>query len=111
MFINFDASGRPPQSLAARIVGAAFAVVAFGAVLMGAVVLFVGAVLAALAFWGYFWWKTRVLRRTMREQMKAQRFEPPGANINTNAPGHAPGKATIIEGEAVRVEEDRLRLK
>lgn len=111
MFINFNTRGRPPQSLATRIVGAVFAVLVIGAVMMGAVVLFAVTVVAALAFWGYFWWKTRALRRAMREQIRTQEFEPPGGNGNGNASGHVPGNAEIIEGEAVRVEEDRPSLK
>ena len=100
MFINFNPSGRP-QSLVTRIVGAVIAALAFGAALMGAAVLFVGVAVAALAFWGYFWWKTRALRRPMREQGPSQGF----------GSGHASGRVNIIEGEAVRVDEDRERLE
>jgi hypothetical protein len=62
------------------LAGAALLVlgVMFSAVLL--VVLVVG----GLAAWAYFWWKTRELRRTLRER-------PPD--------GH------VIEGEAVIVEE------
>ncbi|MDR2112609.1 MAG: hypothetical protein LBQ62_05860, partial [Candidatus Accumulibacter sp.] len=61
MRINFEPPGRP-QGLVARIVGAVFAVVAFGVAMMFSVVLFALLALAALLFWGYFWWKTRALR-------------------------------------------------
>jgi hypothetical protein len=109
MFINFNTSGRAPQSLATRIVGAIFAVLVIGAVMMGAVVLFAVTVVAALVFWAYFWWKTRALRRALREQAQTQEFRPFGGD--GNASGHVPGNAEIIEGEAVRVEEDRPLLK
>jgi plastocyanin domain-containing protein len=95
MRIHFDA----PQSLAARIVAGVLAVLAAGAALMFSVVILAGLALAGLAFWGYFWWKTRALRRTAREPMRAQGFGTPG--------GKTPGGADVIEGEAVRVNEDR----
>ena len=104
---DFDPSGRPPQSLAARIVGAVCAVIAFGVALMFSAVVFVGLALAALAFWGYFWWKTRALRRAMQEQMRTQGFEPPPGD----APRNAPGEANVIEGESVRVDEERKRIE
>ena len=53
------------------------------------VVLAVIAVLG-LAVWGYLWWKTRKLRRAMRE--------------------HAPD-GQIIDGEAIVVEDYRVRTK
>ncbi|MDR0576156.1 MAG: hypothetical protein LBI87_01115 [Candidatus Accumulibacter sp.] len=102
MFISFDSSGRP-KSLLARIAGALCAALAFAVALMFSLVLFAVLALAALAFWGYWRWKTRALR----EAMRGQRFEMPGGN----AANDAPRGATIIEGEAVRVEEDRPRLK
>ena len=53
------------------------------------VVLAVVAVLG-LAVWGYVWWKTRKLRRAMREQAAA---------------------GQVIDGEAIVVEEYRARTK
>ncbi|MDR3221511.1 MAG: hypothetical protein LBU46_05825 [Candidatus Accumulibacter sp.] len=107
MLINFNAPGTPPRSLAARIVGAVFAVLAIGAAMMFSVVLFAGLALAALALWGYLWWKTRALRRTLREEMRAQGFATP----NDDFPHRATGGANVIEGEAVRVEEEVKRLE
>lgn len=52
--------------------------------LMFSVVLLAVLVVAGLAAWAYFWWKTRELRKAMRER-------PPD--------GH------VIDGEAVIVEE------
>jgi biopolymer transport protein ExbB/TolQ len=96
MRISFDPLGRPPRSLAARIVAAVLGVFVFGAAMMFSALVFVGLVLAGLVFWAYFWWKTRALRRTMREEMRAREHR-----------GQA-GGANVIEGEAVRVtDEDR----
>ena len=66
----------------------AFALLA-GAILlilgfMASVVVFAIVAVLGLALWGYVWWKTRKLRRTMQEQA------PDGQ---------------VIDGEAVVVEE------
>ena len=105
MYINFNSSGRPQQSLATRIVGAVIAVIVFGLALMFSAVVFVVLAVVALGFWVYFWWKTRALRRTLQEQGRAGGFE-------TTAGGTASPRSSvsntpeIIEGEAVRVDED-----
>lgn len=51
---------------------------------MFSAVLLILLVVAGLAAWAYFWWKTRELRRTLRER---------------------PSDGHVIEGEAVVVEE------
>lgn len=53
-------------------------------------VVFAAIIALGLALWGYVWWKTRKLRRTMQEQ--------------------APGGQTI-DGEATVVEETRASTK
>lgn len=89
----------PPGPLGkaiALIGGLALLVVGF---LFSVVVL---AVLAVVAFavGGYVWWKTRALRRAMREAR--MRHGPPG----TGAPG---GDGRIIDGEVVVIAEaDRV---
>ncbi|MBL8415146.1 MAG: hypothetical protein JNM42_11975 [Propionivibrio sp.] len=97
MNINFDPARRPgllTQGLTA-IVGLVLLAVAF----MFSLVFFALVAVAGLVFWMYFWWKTRALRKQLRERMdepvRAQDFEPPVS-------GPAAG-GEIIEGEAVRV--------
>lgn len=63
------------------VVGAALIVVG----VMFSVVLLAVLAVAGVAVWGYLWWKTRELRKAMRER-------PPGGQV--------------IEGEVVIVEED-----
>lgn len=46
-------------------------------------------VVLGLALWAYLWWKTRALRRAMREQAAARPYE---------------GTATVVEGEATVVD-------
>ena len=105
MNINFNPSGQPPQTLLARIVGVVVGVIALGLALMFSAVVFVVLAIAGLALWGYFWWKTRALRRQMQEQMERmqqQGFEPPFRQPAADE--------NVIDGEAVRVDEDRPRL-
>ena len=105
MNINFDPSGQPPQTLFARIVGVVVGVIALGLALMFSAVVFVVLAIAGVALWGYFWWKTRALRRQMQEQMERmqqQGFEPPFRQPAADE--------NVIDGEAVRVDEDRPRL-
>lgn len=70
----------PLGKAVALIVGAILLVLGF----VFSLVLLAIIAVAGLAAFGYFWWKTRELRKTMREQ--------------------APG-GQVIEGEAVIVEE------
>lgn len=60
------------------------------------VVLAAGVVVGAFA-WGYVAWKTRAVRRTLREQVAAQRDA--GAS-------RAAGEGRVIEGEAVSLPDE-----
>jgi membrane protein implicated in regulation of membrane protease activity len=97
---------KPPEgtepSLLGRVVGVAAGAVLLIAALMFSVVIFAFALAAGLLVWGWVWWKTREVRRQMREQMEAQRMEQPyggEAQPNDAAPG-----GRIIEGEVIRDE-------
>ena len=68
------------KNILALLLGTVFLVLGF---LFSIVLLFVFVGLA-LAVWGFFWWKTRKLRREMRENR-------PGGNV--------------IEGEVIVVDE------
>jgi hypothetical protein len=81
-------SAGPLQKLLTFIAGIALLAVGL---MFSAVVVVVGVVIG-LMVWGYLWWKTREVRRVMREAR-------PGTYR------HAGGD--IIEGEAVVVEEVR----
>ncbi|MCB1961254.1 MAG: hypothetical protein KDE68_12145 [Rhodocyclaceae bacterium] len=70
----------PWQKLLALVAGAGMFVLA----LMFSVVLFAGVVTVGLALWGFLWWKTRTLRKQMRDN-------PPGG--------------LVIEGEVIREGE------
>ncbi|HEY9193976.1 MAG TPA: hypothetical protein VIO81_13995 [Methyloversatilis sp.] len=64
--------------------------------LMFSVVLIIAAAIAGLVIWGWFWWKTRALRRQMRERM-----DMPFADVQPVQPG-----GRIIEGEVIRAPDD-----
>lgn len=81
-----DPAPGPMKKLAAFVAGAALLVLG----LMFSVVLLGIAIAVGLAVWGYLWWKTRELRRIMREHAAAA---PTGGNGN------------VIDGEAIVVIE------
>ena len=89
--------GRPPGLLArvlATVAAAGLFVLAF---MMSAFVL-AGALALGLVAWGWFWWKTRAVRRALREQM---RNAPPGSQAWEGR------EITIIEGEVIRDADER----
>lgn len=75
------------QKLIALLVGAVLLILGF---MFSVVVLAVVAVLGAIGF-GYFWWKTRALRKAMRERPQATIFEEGQVIID--------GEARVVEGE------------
>ncbi len=103
MSINFNSHGRPPQGPLAQLLTVIGGALVLGAAFMFSLVFFAVLAVAGLIFWLYFMWKTRALRRQMREQQGAQR--------GAQAPGPTPpASGDIIEGEAVRVVDERSRL-
>ena len=103
MSINFNSRGRPPQGPLAQLLTVIGGALVLGAAFMFSLVFFAVLAIAGLIFWLYFMWKTRALRRQMREQQGAQR--------GAQAPGPTPpASGDIIEGEAVRVVDERSRL-
>jgi len=114
MYINFDPSGGPQQSLLARIVGGVVGVIVLIGAFMFSAVVFVAVAVVALALWGWFWWKTRALRRQMQEQMRqpmdGARHDSP-FRASSEAPSGAPADASnVIDGESVRVDDERDRI-
>ena len=75
------------QKLLALMVGAVLLVLGF---MFSVVVLAIVAVLGLIGF-GYFWWKTRALRKAMRERPQAAVFDQGQVIID--------GEARVIDGE------------
>ena len=93
---------RPPKSLLGKILS-----LLLGATLLVLAVMFSVVALAIVAvggviFAGWFWWKTRALRKQIREQMQAQSVEPPDLEPME--------KGEVIEGEVIRVVDESNRL-
>ena len=103
MSINFNSRGRPPQGPIAQLLTVIGGALVLGAAFMFSLVFFAVLAIAGLIFWLYFMWKTRALRRQMREQLNTQQGAQP-SGPTTEAHGD------IIEGEAVRVVDERHRL-
>lgn len=107
MNINFDPSGRQgTKGVFAQVLTVIAGVIALGAALMFSLVFFAVVAVAGLIFWLYIWWKTRALRRQMREQAAQQGGDQPFA---AQASGPE-ASGDVIEGEAVRVADERNSL-
>ena len=104
MSINFNSRGRRPQGPVAQLLTVIGGALVLGAAFMFSLVFFAVLAIAGLIFWLYFMWKTRALRRQMREQLERE------TNAPASGPASAPASGDIIEGEAVRVVDERHRL-
>lgn len=102
MSINFNTRQRQPRGLLAQLLTAIVGVLALGAALMFSLVFFAVLAVVGLVFWAYFWWKTRAVRKQIREQMANREFTP--------AAPQSAASDDVIEGEAVRVVDERNRL-
>lgn len=83
-----------------RALAAVIAVLLGIGLFMFSLVIVVIALGVGLVFGGWFWWRTRKLRATLREQMKAAAQGAPAAWPSEES-------ASVIEGEYVRVDEIR----
>jgi ABC-type transport system involved in cytochrome bd biosynthesis fused ATPase/permease subunit len=102
-------STRPPSLLRKTVAAAMTIALADVALMFSAVILTI--LLLMLVIGGsIFWWKTRELRKQMKQHM--HNFPPPsGANKQSDIFADAELKGQVIEGEAVRVDEAVIRVK
>jgi len=106
MNINFSPAARPAKGILARILAVLLGLLALVAALMFSLLFFSAVAIAGLGLWLYFLWKTRALRQQIRAQMAAQNPRSP-----SSPPAAAAGAGgDIIEGESVRVVDERKRL-
>ena len=102
MSINYDPAGRQAKGPVAQVLTAILGVIVLAGALMFSLVFFAVIAVAGLILWGWFWWKTRALRRQIREQMQAQ---------SVDAPDFEPmAEGEVIEGEVIRVVDEAKRL-
>ncbi|MGA7596039.1 MAG: hypothetical protein WCA64_12675 [Gallionella sp.] len=85
------------RNLAAAVATAAI----LGLALMFSAVLVAVIVVAAMLGWAYLWWKTRELRKLMRN------YPPGSVAMEREAAGKDETRGEVIEGEAVRVADIR----
>ena len=86
LYLNLDRGGAQAPSLWQKIVGGVAALGVFALALTFSVALFAVVITVGVVVWGYLWWKTRALRKQMREH-------PPT------------GRGMVIEGEVIREVE------
>lgn len=79
------------EKLVAFVAGAILLVVGF----MFSMMLFAIIVVAGLLAWAYLWWKTRELRRAMREN-------PPGGRV-------IDGEVIVVDAEVIEPRDDLPR--
>ncbi|MDI3515583.1 MAG: hypothetical protein ACLGH1_10850 [Gammaproteobacteria bacterium] len=99
----FQTLGGPaakPPTLLQKIVGAVVMAGVFVLALTFSVALFAVLLTVGVVVWGYLWWKTRAVRKAMREQMDAQMAAAGGRGPGAGGAARSPG--LIIEGEVIR---------
>lgn len=94
MNTSFNTSGRP-QGLLAKLAALALGLVALVVAFAFGIVIVAVVAVVGVVFWGYLWWKTRQLRRAMRDA---------AINADTGA-FSTEGEGSVIDGEAVRIVE------
>ncbi|WP_435626767.1 hypothetical protein [Candidatus Ferrigenium straubiae] len=99
-YISYTPASRP--GLLRKIVAVVWTVALIGLALMFSAVLLTAILIVAVIGGAYLWWKTREIRRLMREQM--QNFPPPSTQGESEV-----FRGEVIEGEAVRVYEPDVK--
>ncbi len=108
MNTNFDPS-KQPKGIVAQVLTVVASVVLLGAAFMFSLVFFAVIAVAGLILWIYFWWKTRAIRAHIRQQMDEQASgQPRGPDFKPEA-SKAGSEGDVIEGEAVRVADEKNR--
>lgn len=94
------------QGLLSRIAGIALGTVVLAASLLVSAVVFAVLLVVAVVAGGYLWWRTRDLRRRIREQRRAAAEGrgpgPQGWPGGAEGPRPGPGAGTVIEGDFIR---------
>jgi hypothetical protein len=91
--------------LLSRLAGIALGTVVLVASLLVSAVVFAVLLVVAVVAGGYLWWRTRDLRRRIREQRAAaaEGRVPPGPTAWPGRPGApAPGDGPVIDGDYIR---------
>ena len=99
LFKQFGARDGTPPTVLQKVLTTLVTIALFGVALMFSVVFFAVIVTVGAVAWGYLWWKTRALRKQMREQASTGQGQ-----------GRSAAQGLIIEGEVIREVDidDRL---
>lgn len=97
--------GQPPGLLGRIASAVIMGALAVGALMFSAV-LFAALLAVGLGVWAWLWWKTRELRKTMREGAARAREASPDFGAGRGATG----STTVIEGEVIREVHDEADL-
>lgn len=106
-YISPPSDNRP--GLLRKAAAIAGAVVLASLALMFSAVLLAAILIVAVIGGAYLWWKTREIRRLMREQR--QNFPPRGAQAESDVFRDEVYSGEVIEGEVVRVHEPDIGVK
>ncbi|MBI3480804.1 MAG: hypothetical protein HY016_10690 [Nitrosomonadales bacterium] len=101
MQIKYISSSANPPGLLRKVGGIVATVALAGVALMFSAVLLAIILIAVVIGGAYLWWKTRELRRQMRD------FSSQGAAMRGDTMAGEVFEGEVIEGEAIRVEESR----
>lgn len=101
-YVELGQPGAAAPSLWQKIVGGVAMVAVFALALAFSVALFAVLATVGVAVWGYVWWKTRPLRKAMREHLDAQMAE--GGARPGGGPGASGETGAVIDGEVIRDE-------
>ena len=96
MRLSTQESG-PLAKVLAAVGGVILLVVGF----MFSLVVLAVAIVAGLGIWGWFWWKTRKLRKQINERMSEQAQHAPDGHV-------IEGEAFVVAEETTRVIANRL---
>ncbi len=100
-YISHSPAGRP--GLLRKLVAIVWTVALIGLALMFSAMLLTIILIVAVIGGAYLWWKTREIRRLMREQR--QNFPPHGTRMESDVFRGEVYSGEVIEGEVVRVHE------
>lgn len=94
-----------PSGPIQKALGFVLTLALLGLGLMFSMVFFAVAVVVGIVLWVYLWWRTRDLRRQMREEMARQQGYPPGNGTYQRDTDDQGG--IIIEGEVIREDKSK----
>jgi hypothetical protein len=99
-----------PSSWFGKAVMISAAMLFMGIALLFSIVIVAALLAVGVVFAGYLWWRTRALRRQLREQLAAMQARAAAASA-AQAAGSARDAGSVIEGEFARMpgNEDSSR--